>query len=161
VLRWYAGKEQDFLKRAATLEELARTIGVPAAKLIATVARWNSFCAQGKDQDFRRGESVWERYKAKHANGHEGINPTLGTIERPPFFAMTINRSIVGTKGGARTNDKGEVLREDNSVIAGLYAAGNVMANPIGTRAVGAGTTIGPCMTWGYICAKSLLAVNR
>ncbi len=161
VLRWYAGKEQGFVKRAPTLEELARTIGIPADKLITTVARWHSFCAQGTDEDFQRGESVWERYKAKHADGRETINPTLGTIEHPPFIAMSINRSIVGTKGGARTNAKGEVLRDDNSVIAGLYAAGNVMANPIGTRAVGAGTTIGPCMTWGYICAKSLLAANR
>jgi 3-oxosteroid 1-dehydrogenase len=74
---------------------------------------------------------------------------------------MSFNRSIVGTKGGARTNPKGEVLRPDGTVITGLYAAGNVMANPIGTRAVGAGTTIGPCMTWGYICAKSILAANR
>jgi 3-oxosteroid 1-dehydrogenase len=161
VLRWYAGKEQGFVKRAPTLDHLARMIGVSADKLAATVSRWNSFCDQGRDEDFHRGETVWERYKAKHADGRKGSNPTLGKIERPPFIAMRINRSIVGTKGGARTNAKGEVLRQDNSVIAGLYAAGNAMANPIGTRAVGAGTTIGPCMTWGYICAKSILATNR
>jgi 3-oxosteroid 1-dehydrogenase len=70
---------------------------------------------------------------------------------------MPLNRSILGTKGGARTNDRGEVLRADGSVIPGLFCAGNAMANPIGTRAVGAGTTIGPCMTWGYICARTML----
>jgi predicted oxidoreductase len=52
---------------------------------------------------------------------------------------LPLNRSILGTKGGARTNAKGQVLRADGTVIAGLYAAGLAMANPIGTRAVGPG----------------------
>jgi 3-oxosteroid 1-dehydrogenase len=52
------------------------------------------------------------------------------------------------------------VLRPDGSRIAGLYCAGVAMANPIGTKAVGAGTTIGPCLTWGYICGQSLLREN-
>ena len=76
-------------------------------------------------------------------------------------MAISLNRSLLGTKGGARTDPSGRVLREDGSVIGGLYCAGNAMANPIGTRALGAGTTIGPCMTWGYICGGSLLAANR
>ncbi len=74
---------------------------------------------------------------------------------------MTLNRSILGTKGGARTNGRGQVLRPDGSVIAGLYAAGLAMANPFGTRAVGAGTTIGPNMTWGYVAAETILRQNR
>jgi 3-oxosteroid 1-dehydrogenase len=74
---------------------------------------------------------------------------------------MSMNRSILGTKGGARTNEYGQVLREDGSIIAGLYAAGLAMANPLGTRSVGAGTTIGPNMTWGYICAETMLRQNR
>jgi 3-oxosteroid 1-dehydrogenase len=74
---------------------------------------------------------------------------------------MSLNRSILGTKGGARTNDRGQVLRQDGGVIAGLYAAGLAMANPIGTRAVGAGTTLGPNLTWGFICAETMLQQNR
>ncbi|MGH7210733.1 MAG: FAD-binding protein, partial [Acetobacteraceae bacterium] len=70
---------------------------------------------------------------------------------------VPLNRSILGTKGGARTDDRGRVLRADGGVVPGLYCAGNAMANPIGTRALGAGTTIGPCMTWGYICARDML----
>lgn len=53
------------------------------------------------------------------------------------------------------------MIRADGSVIAGLYAAGLAMANPIGTRALGAGTTLGPNLTWGYICAETLLRQNR
>ena len=161
VLRWYAAKEPGWAKKAESLEALAKIVGLEPVLLEATIQRWNYFCNKGRDEDFHRGETVWERYKSKHATSDGGINPTLGKIERAPFIAMSINRSIVGTKGGAQTNARGEVLREDGSVISGLYAAGNAMANPIGTRAVGAGTTIGPCMTWGYICARSILSANR
>lgn len=160
VLRWYAANDPGWVKKAESLAALAKIVGLEPAGLEAAVARWNDFCDKGRDEDFHRGETVWERYKSKHSS-NESTNSTLGKVEQAPFLAMSINRSIVGTKGGARTNVKGEVLRDDGSVISGLYAAGNAMANPIGTRAVGAGTTIGPCMTWGYICAKSILSTNR
>jgi 3-oxosteroid 1-dehydrogenase len=75
----------------------------------------------------------------------------LGTIERPPFYAMPFKASFLGTKGGPRTNEKGEVLDGNDVPIPGLYAAGNVMANSFGSKGVGAGTTLGPCLTWGYI----------
>jgi 3-oxosteroid 1-dehydrogenase len=159
VLRWYAAKDPGWVKEADTLAGLAALVGLEPAPLEANVSRWNAFCDRGKDEDFHRGESIWERYKSKHSN--ESRNRTLGKIEQAPFIAMSINRSTVGTKGGARTNARGEVLRENGSVIGGLYAAGNAMANPIGTRALGAGTTIGRCMSWRYICARSRLSSNR
>ena len=132
----------------------ARTAST-AGVLEATIARYNEFCTRGSDDDFHRGETVWEQFKAG------GPKNALGSVEEAPFFAMPLNRSILGTKGGARTNAKGQVLRPDGSVIAGLYAAGLSMANPIGTRAVGPGTTIGPNLTWGFICGSTLLSDNR
>ncbi len=149
--RWYSAQAKDWVMKAGSLEEIARRIDVPAARLGETVDRFNGFCDAGRDEDFRRGETVWERYKS----GHGGT--AFGKIERPPFYAMSINRSTVGTKGGARTNDKAQALRADDSIIDGLFCAGNVMANPIGTRAVGAGTTLGPCMTWGFVAAETAL----
>lgn len=159
VFRYYAGKEPRWVRRAPDLAGLARLANLPEGALAATVARFNGFCRAGRDEDFHRGESAWERSKAKNWRG--GRNPTLGPIEEPPFVAIPLNRSLLGTKGGARTDPNGQVLRADGSLVGGLYCAGNAMANPIGTRAVGAGTTIGPCMTWGYICGNSLLTVNR
>ena len=153
---WYARKQKGWLVKAPTLARLADKIGIVAAELETTVARYNLFCESGRDLDFHRGESVWEEFKA--GGGRE---TSLASVERAPFFAMPLNRSILGTKGGARTNAKGQVLRPDGSVIAGLYAAGLSMANPIGTRAVGPGTTIGPNLTWGFICGTSLLGDNR
>jgi 3-oxosteroid 1-dehydrogenase len=152
---WYARKKRGWLVKASTLADLAALIGLPAAELESTVARYNAFCANGRDLDFHRGESAWEQFKAG------GPDCALATIDRAPFFAMPLNRSILGTKGGARTNASGQVLRSDGSVISGLYAAGLSMANPIGTRAVAPGTTIGPNLTWGFICGETLLRDNR
>lgn len=153
--RWYAAKQKGWVIEAPSLAELARRIGLPAPALEATVARFNAFATAGRDADFHRGETVFGDYKA------HGAVDRLGRIERGPFFAVSFNRCILGTKGGARTNAGGQVLREDGSVIPGLYAAGLAMANPIGTRAIGAGTTIGPNLTWGYICAGTILQQNR
>jgi 3-oxosteroid 1-dehydrogenase len=84
----------------------------------------------------------------------------MRAIDVAPFIAVPFNRMVIVTKGGLRTNERGQVLRPDGSVIAGLFCAGAAMANPIGTRAVSAGTTLGPNMTWGYICARTMLARN-
>ncbi|WP_256751694.1 FAD-dependent oxidoreductase [Mesorhizobium sp. Mes31] len=153
--RWYASYERDWVQKADTITGLAAKLGLPAAALEETIARWNGFCAKGHDADFHRGENGWEDYKA------HGPENRLKPIDKPPYVGMTINRSILGTKGGARTNERAQVLRPDGSIIPGLYAAGLAMANPIGTRAVGAGTTLGPNMTWGYIAAETILHQNR
>jgi 3-oxosteroid 1-dehydrogenase len=163
MFHWYARKQKGWVRKAPTLEALAAAIEVPGDALKATVERFNGFARAGRDLDFHRGESIWERYKAHaHADAHADVgNAALGTLSRAPFVAVPLNRSTVGTKGGARTNERGQVVRPDGSIIAGLYCAGNAMANPIGTRAVGAGTTIGPCLTWGFICGTTLLRENR
>lgn len=157
--KFFARMERGWVVKADSLAELARKISVPAQELERTVTRWNNFCETGRDADFRRGENAWERYKGGLKDGASGTIE-LGPITKPPFFAMRCNRSILGTKGGVRTDQNGRALRADGSVIAGLFCAGNTMANPIGTRAIGPGTTIGPCMTWGFICGNAVTASN-
>jgi 3-oxosteroid 1-dehydrogenase len=149
--RWFARKQKGFVIRAATLERLAEAVGLPAAALSETVVRFNRFCDEGVDRDFRRGQTAWDDFKA------HGAKVKLHKIAEAPFVAVEISRSIIGTKGGARTDAHARVLREDGSVIDGLYAAGLAMANPFGTRAIGAGTTLGPNLTWGFICAQTVL----
>jgi len=153
--RWYAHYQPDWIIMAPSIEALAQRTGLPATALAETVGRFNRFCDEGRDADFRRGESLWETKKSG------GRAAQLKPIVRPPFLAMSFNRSLLGTKGGVRTNRNGQALRADGSVIAGLYAAGLTMANPIGTRALGAGTTLGPNLTWGFICGQSLTRDNR
>ena len=165
--RWYQSYEKGWLRKAPTLDALATEIGLPPAALKETVEAFNRMLREsGRDTRFGRGEAGWEAYK-NHATAATGTGleaakaKGLGTIEKAPFIALSMNRSTIGTKGGARTNEKAQVLRPDGSVIAGLYAAGLAMANPFGTRAVGAGTTIGPNMTWGFIAAETMLTGNR
>ncbi len=152
--RMYSDKDPDFVRTASTLEALAEKIGLDPPKLRATVERFNGWSKEGVDRDFHRGELAWERY-------YTG-DPwrALGTVEHPPFHAAPFLYASLGTKGGARTNARCEVLRPDKSVIAGLYCAGIAMAHPIGTRAVGAGTTIGPCLTFGYVAGRSIARRN-
>ncbi|HEY0918964.1 FAD-dependent oxidoreductase [Devosia sp.] len=153
IVRRIAARNPGWMVKAPTLAELAALIDVPDAALLATVERFNGFCASQVDADFHR-----ERVGARAISIGGRRTQRLQAITRPPFIAMPFNRTVVSTKGGPRTDAAGRVLRPDGSVIDGLYCAGVAMANPIGTWAVGAGTTIGPNMTWGYVCGQSLLA---
>lgn len=159
AFRWYASYEPGWLRKAPSIAALAAEIGLDGDALAATVDRYNRFADQGRDEDFRRGESIWEQYKA--GSGSVGRNAALERIDRAPFYAFPINRSFVGTKGGAAIDAGGHVLDRNGVPIPGLFCAGNAMANPIGTLAIGSGSTIGPCMTWGHICALSIIAASR
>ncbi len=137
--------------QADTLADLAGQIEVDADGLIETARRFSEFARTGIDADFDRGASIWDRNRG--GDPANKPNPTLGSIDRPPFYAMPFKAAYLATKGGARTNERAEVLDRNGAPIPGLYAAGNVMANPFGSKGVGAGTTLGPCLTWGYIAA--------
>lgn len=158
----YARKYRHALPRgselttAPTLRDLAAKIGVDADGLVDEAAKMSRYARDGRDLDFGRGSHGWDPGR----NGDPRLLPNscLGSIEEPPFFAFPFPVSFLGTKGGPRTDAQGRVLRADGRVIEGLYCAGNAMANPIGSKAVGAGTTLGPCLTWGYICGRSALA---
>jgi 3-oxosteroid 1-dehydrogenase len=159
VAMWLGRRDPDWFRKAGSIEELAAKIDLAPEALAATVARFNGFVRDGKDADFHRGETAWEMFHTADAT-RPNRNGALGTIEKPPFYAAPYYRGILTTKGGPRTNERGQVLRADGSVIGGLYCAGVAMANPIGSKAVGAGTTIGPCLTWGHICGLNLLREN-
>jgi 3-oxosteroid 1-dehydrogenase len=159
-MRLFDRPPPDHLRKAKTLAALAVLIGLDPHALAATVEEFNGFARAGRDAAFGRGETAFETAHAE-PGAAPGRNPQLGTIEAPPFFAAPYHVGILGTKGGPRTNEHGQVLRPGGAVIPGLYCAGIAMANPIGSKNIGAGTTIGPNMTWGYICALDLLKRNR
>lgn len=141
----------EWLVKADTLEELAGKIGVDANGLGATIARFNRAALEGVDPDFRRGESVYDHF---YGDPEHKPNPNLGTIEKGPFYAIQVHTGAIGTKGGARTDGDGRVLRPDGTAITGLYAAGNVMAGVTGAGYPGAGATIGAAMTFGFLAGK-------
>jgi 3-oxosteroid 1-dehydrogenase len=138
---------------APTLDELAAKTELPADTLKATVERFNGFARSGVDEDFRRGESAYDRYYGDPTNKP---NPNLGEVSNAPFYAAKMVPGDLGTKGGIVTDVQGRALRDDGSIIDGLYAAGNVSAPVMGHTYPGPGGTIGPAMTFGYLAALHL-----
>ncbi|MFD8738772.1 3-oxosteroid 1-dehydrogenase [Streptomyces sp. NPDC059618] len=136
-----------------TLDALAGRIGVPAAALRTTVSRFNGLALGGKDTDFHRGDSAYDHYYTDPAVLPDSC---LAPLWLPPFHAFRIVPGDLGTKGGLRTDARARVLRPDGTVIPGLYAAGNASAAVMGHSYAGAGSTIGPAMTFGYIAALDL-----
>jgi 3-oxosteroid 1-dehydrogenase len=150
--RWYAA---GAVVRADDLARLAREAKVAADGLAKTVTRFNEFAVAGRDEEFGRGESAYDRY---YGDPRCRPNPNLAPLIRPPFYAVKIVPGDLGTKGGLRTDGCARVLREDGTVIAGLYAAGNASASVMGRSYAGAGATIGPAITFGYIAARTMAA---
>ncbi|MFQ6392923.1 3-oxosteroid 1-dehydrogenase [Nocardia sp. KC 131] len=145
--------DSGIIKRADTLAELATEIGVPVDALTATVNRFNGFAKTGRDEDFQRGESAYDRY---YGDPTVEPNPCLAPIDQGPFYAVEMVPGDLGTKGGLVTDEHSRVLRADGTAIAGLYAAGNNSAAVMGNSYAGAGATIGPAMVFGYIAANHL-----
>lgn len=136
-----------------SLEALARTIGVDVTGLVETARRFNEFARRGKDLDFHRGDSAYDRV---YSDPRVEPNPNLGPVEQPPFYAVKVYPGDLGTKGGILTDEHARALREDGSVIEGLYAAGNCSASAMGRTYPGPGATIGPAMAFGYIGARHM-----
>jgi 3-oxosteroid 1-dehydrogenase len=148
--RWY---KSGTVVRADSLAELAGKIGVPADALTATVERFNGYARTGKDADFGRGDSGYDRY---YGDPTVKPNPSLGAIDKAPFYAISIVPGDLGTKGGLVTDSAARVLRADGTAIEGLYAAGNASAPVMGHTYAGPGATIGPALTFGYLAALDI-----
>jgi 3-oxosteroid 1-dehydrogenase len=145
--------DKGYFRRAGTLEELAGMIGVESAVLRATVERFNGFARSGVDEDFGRGGNPYDRY---FGDPRVKPNPCLAPVERAPFYAVALYPGDLGTKGGLVTDEHARVLREDGSVIRGLYAAGNTTASVMGRRYPGPGVTLGPAITFGHLAMRHL-----
>jgi 3-oxosteroid 1-dehydrogenase len=148
---------RSLLVRADSLDALARQIGVDAAGLRETIARMNGFAASGVDEDFGKGGNVFDTY---YGDPTVKPNPCLAPIGEGPFYAVRIDAGDIGTKGGLVTDEHARVLRADGSCIAGLYAIGNTSASVMGASYPGAGSTLGPAMTFGYRAADHLAAAG-
>ena len=139
--------------KGETLEDLARQIGVDAAGLQDSARRMTEFARAGKDLDFDRGGNVFDRYY-----GDPRLkNPNLGPIEKGPFYAMRLWPGEIGTKGGLLTDREGRVLDTQGRIIEGLYCVGNNSASVMGPAYAGAGSTLGPAMTFAFRAVADML----
>jgi 3-oxosteroid 1-dehydrogenase len=144
---------RPLLYKAESLDALAAQIGVDAQGLRDTVAKMNRYAASGVDEEFGKGGNAFDIY---YGDPNVKPNPCLAPLDTGPFYAVRIDAGDIGTKGGLLTDASARVLREDGSPIAGLYAIGNTSASMMGASYPGAGSTLGPAMTFGYIAANHL-----
>lgn len=149
--------DSGIVKEGGSFEELAVQIGVPAANLRQTAERFNELARNGHDDDFNRGDSAYDNYYGDPTLP----NPNLHPLGKAPYYAFQIILGDLGTSGGLRTDEFARVLREDDSVIDGLYATGNATAAVMGRSYAGAGATIGPAMTFGYVAARHIAAAGN
>lgn len=150
--------DRNYIRTGQTVEELAGACGLDPARLKATTERFNRFAVAGLDEDFGRGKRKYDRFLGDHT--HEP-NATLGTVAQGPFYAVPVVPGDVGTFGGVVTDCDARVLREDGSIIGGLYATGTTTASVMGRAYPGAGCSIGPSFTWGFVAAVHAMRGNE
>ena len=152
--RWF---DEKFVAKANTIRELAEQLGIDAEQLECTVANMNRYAQTGKDEEFGRGDSDYDRY---YADPSIKPNPCLASIDEAPFYAMRVDVGDFGTQGGLDTDVNACVRREAGGLIEGLYAIGNCSAAILSTYP-GPGATLGPAMTMAYQAAKHINAYSE
>lgn len=145
------------LKKGRTIDELARAMDVDPASLSATIARFNEFAAKGEDPDFHRGAAAYDKM---YGDYRHQPNPCLRPLTEGPFYAFPIYPGDIGTNGGLTTNAHAQVLDTAGKPIAGLFATGNTTASAMGESYPGAGVTLGPALTFGYVAGRILTGAN-
>ncbi|WP_019430710.1 FAD-dependent oxidoreductase [Limnohabitans sp. Rim47] len=147
--------KNGYLKRGHSLAELAKNCGINAQAFQATVQRYNALAQDGKDRDFGKGETPYNRIQGDAINAtRRGLrNPCMGPIESGPFYAVKVVMGSLGTFAGLRVNDHAQVIDAHGQAIPGLYAGGNDLNSMMGGHYPAGGITLGPAMTFGFIAA--------
>ena len=130
-------QNQGVLISAATIAELADKIGIPRQTLTSTMSRYTEMQLNGKDDDFGRAASAM-----------------IAPLNVPPFYAVGITPAIHHTMGGIKVDPDMHVLREDGTVLPGLYAAGEVTGGLHGANRLG-GNGVGDVVVNGKIAGRN------
>lgn len=142
-----------YIKRAGSIRELAEQIGIEPEALESTVSSYNTAAERGEDPEFGKGRNDYGHYLGDESNPY---NPNVAPLKKAPFYALWFYAGDVGTFAGIRTDGQGRVKRRDGSTVDGLYVTGNDMANVFRGHYPGAGSLIGPAMTFGFAAARHI-----
>jgi succinate dehydrogenase/fumarate reductase flavoprotein subunit len=146
-----------YLQAAPTLRALARQAGIDADALEQTVRQYNTGAIIGEDREFGRGSTAFNRFLGDPDNKP---NPNVAPIGEGPYYALKLLMGDLGSFDGLTTDTVGRVLGRDSQAIPGLYAVGNDRASIMGGNYPGAGITLGPIMTFGYITGRHLAGME-
>jgi succinate dehydrogenase/fumarate reductase flavoprotein subunit len=147
-----------YLKCGKSIAALSAECGISAEGLAATIDRFNAHAVDGSDPDFARGEDAYQRFNGWAA---QKPNPCLAPLATPPFYAVRVVPGDIGTFAGIATNPSAQVIDRDGRAVEGLYAVGNDALSVMGGTYPGAGITIGPAMTFGFIAANHMAEGQR
>ncbi|MRN37310.1 FAD-binding protein [Neisseria sp. N95_16] len=151
----------DYLRcitEADTLDQLAEKCGIDPVGLMNTVAEFNQMAKAGKDIDFGRGDTPFNRSGGDASTGFP--NPSLAPLGKDPYYAVKVQVGSFGTFAGIAVDAWSRVLRSDGSVVAGLYAVGLDQKSVFGGNYPCGGTNIGPALTFGYAAARHIAGVT-
>ncbi len=145
-----------YVTKGDTIEDLARKLGIPAQNLGATISRFNTYWQDGVDPEFKRGTTAYQR-----ANGDAnwtGPNPSLGPVQKAPFYAVKLYPGDIGAATGLQTDAEARALDREGQPIPGLYAVGNDQQSAMGGTYPAPGITVGPGLVFAYLAARDAVA---
>ncbi|WP_224370155.1 FAD-dependent oxidoreductase [Hyalangium versicolor] len=175
----FPGQTSPLVFQAGTLEQLAQRIRehldamrgasflssaiVPFVHLSpdfvptlrATIERFNTFASTGVDLDFHRGETPMEQAWQGPSRSTTGNRTMYPLTLSGPYYCAILGAATLDTSGGPVIGTDARVLRPDGTSIPGLFGAGNCIASPTGQGYWGAGGTIGPALTFGFIAGRN------
>jgi succinate dehydrogenase/fumarate reductase flavoprotein subunit len=146
-----------YLQTAPTVRALAGQAGIDADGLEHAVRLYNEGAVIGEDREFGRGSTAFNRFLG---DPESKPNPNVAPIGKGPYYALKLVMGDLGTFDGLTTDTVGRVLGRDAEAIPGLYAVGNDRASIMGGNYPGAGITLGPIMTFGYITGRHLAGIE-
>jgi len=139
---------EELVKKAHTIEELAKKAGLPVENLKATLARYNKLVDGGRDLDFNRFGPDRTEYN----------NRASPKLDSPPFYAMQAWPLTRKSMGGVAIDLGCRVLGKDKKPIPGLFAVGELTGLAgINGKAALEGTFLGPCIVTGRVAARTIL----
>jgi succinate dehydrogenase/fumarate reductase flavoprotein subunit len=144
--------KSGYLRRGLSIGELAQAIGIDPDRLARTVDEVNDDARHGRDR-FGKGSTSYQRLLG---DPDFRPNPCIGEIKNGPYYAVKIVPGDLGTYYGLLTDSETRVLDAQHKPIPNLYSVGNDAASIFGGSYPGAGATLGPAMTFGYICGRRL-----
>ncbi len=150
--------DTGYLTRGASVAELAQKTGIDAGSLRQTVEAFNREAVLGRDPQFGKGSKAYNRYQG---DALHGPNPCVAPIVKGPYYAIKVMIGDIGTFAGLKVDGEGRVLNEQGVVVRGLYAVGNDACSIMGGNYPGAGITLGPALTFGYIAGQSIAAAGQ
>jgi len=133
---------------------LGAKLGINTDGLAATIGRFNDFCRNGADKDFRRGQLAWRL--AQDRTLPSGQNPSLGPLDKPPFYGVELGPAG-GSSAGVLTDENAQVLYSRGKPLQDLYAIGNGAAKVEFGAGYQAGLTLASGMTFAYLAVDHMI----